>query len=442
MISLMAVGPAAAFALTHAAVIDVRTGAIATDRTIVVVAGRILAVGASDSIAAPADIKEIDAGGAYVVPGLWDMHVHLHDASFLPLLVAEGVTGVREMGDDPAVIGDWRKEIASGDLLGPRIVMAGLILDGPDPTWPAISRPIRTAEEARAAVRDAKRAGWDFIKVYNGLSREAYDAILDEARSAGLAVAGHVPFAVGATAASDAGQRSIEHLTGILEGCTARPRPLPAIADHDWYLAHYDSVLADSLFARFVKNGTWQVPTLVLRRTYAQFQGFAAMDDPRLAYIPSAIENRWRLTLQPRSRGPGARDPAREERLFHADERIVGAMQGAGVRMLAGTDLGNPFLYPGFSLHDELGLLVESGLTPLEALRAATLGPAEYFGATDSMGTVEPGKVADFVILRANPLEDIANVSGIEAVCVRGRLLGRATLDALLAQVRKRASLH
>ena len=434
----MGAAPASAFALTHAAVIDVRTGVIETDRTIVVVAGRILAVGSSDSLAAPTGLKEIDAGGAYVVPGLWDMHVHVHDASFLPLLVAEGVTGVREMGDDPTVIGEWRRDTANGKLLGPRIVMAGLILDGPDPTWPAISRRIRTVEEARAAVREAKRAGWDFIKVYNGLSRDAYDAILDEARSAGLPVAGHVPFAVGAAAASDAGQHSIEHLTGILEGCTARPRPLPAIADHDWYLAHYDSVLADSLFARFVRNKTWQVPTLVLRRMLAQLPSLAGKDDPRLDYVPSAIENRWRF--QPRSRGPGARDPAREERLFRADERLVGAMHAAGVRMLAGTDLGNPFLYPGFSLHDELGLLVESDLTPLEALRAATLGPAEYFGATDSLGTVEPGKVADLVILQANPLENIANVSRIEAVCVRGRLLGRATLDALLAQVRKRAS--
>ena len=429
--------PPTTFALDHVAVVDVRTGDVARDRIVVVSAGHVVGVGAADTLAPPADAMLLNARGKFLIPGLWDMHVHIHDPAFLTLLVAEGVTGVREMGDVPDIVRDWRDRIAAGTLLGPRIVMAGEIVDGPDPTWPRISRAVRTPEEGRAAVAASIRDGSDFIKVYNGLSRESYLAIVDEARRRHVDVVGHVPFAITDADAAEAGQRSIEHLNGVIEGCTSQPHPVAMGVDHAWHIAHFDQRLADSLFATFVRDNTWQVPTLVVHRAFAHARELAAADDPRLDYIPSRMRVGWGNDR--RTAGRGSAYFQQLEQLFERDRWLVGRMRHAGVRFLAGTDLGNPYLYPGFSLHDELGLLAGSGLTPLEALQSATLGPAEFFRATDSLGTVEPGKVADLVLLDASPLDDIANVGHIAAVCAHGSLLGRATLDKLLADVQAQA---
>jgi len=428
-------GPPTAFALDHVSVIDVRTGAIDADRVVVVGAGHITAIAAAGAASPPPGALLLDAHGKFLIPGLWDMHVHVHAAPFLQLLLAEGITGVREMGGDPQTIGDWRARIDAGRMLGPRIIMAGLILDGPSPIWPAISRSVRTPADGHAAVVRAKREGSDFIKVYNGLSRDAYLAIVDEAKKQGMVVAGHVPLAITAAEASAAGQKSIEHLLGVLEGCTSDPHPAAMTRDHAWYLEHYDPALAESLAATFARNGTWQVPTLVVKRAFATIHELAASDDPRLRYIPDLLSARWDPSRDFRMAGRGPAGFADLRRVYDKDRELVGVLARAHVRILAGTDLGNPYIFPGFSLHDELQLLVGAGLTPLEALRAATLGPAEYLGATDSLGTVEPGKVADLVLLDANPLADITNVARISAVCARGALLGRASLDKLLADV-------
>jgi imidazolonepropionase-like amidohydrolase len=299
---------------------------------------------------------------------------------------------------------------------------------------------VRTPEEGRAAVTASKREGSDFIKVYNGLSRESYLAIVDEARRQHLDVVGHVPFAITAADAAEAGQRSIEHLSGVLEGCTSQPHPIVLGGDHAWHLAHFDPRLADSLFATFVRDGTWHVPTLVLRRAFAHAPEYASASDARLDYVPGRVRAAWENDR--RIAGRRSAFFAQLEQVFEKDRDLVGRMHRAGVRFLAGTDLGNPYIYPGFSLHDELGLLAGSGLTPLEALQSATLGPAEFFRATDSLGTIEPGKVADLVLLDASPLDDIANVGHIAAVCAHGALLGRATLDKLLNDVQAQAGVR
>jgi imidazolonepropionase-like amidohydrolase len=423
-----------AIALDHVAVIDVRSGVVATDQMLVMVGRRIAAVGRSGAVATPPDALVLNATGKFVIPGLWDMHVHLRDPAYLELLVAEGITGVREMGNDPALVGEWRDRIAAGRLTGPRIVMAGRILDGPSPTWPRISYAIHDAEEARHFVQVSKRDGADFIKVYNGLSREAYFAILAEAKRLGLTVAGHVPFSITAAEASDGGQRSIEHLTGVLETCTSQPNATAVIARGEWFLANFDPRRADSLFARFARNNTWQVPTLVVKQSFARIKGPEDQKDPRLRFIPVHLSDAWDPSRDLRMKGSPERFAVRQ-RLFEKDLALVREMRRAGVPFLAGTDLGNPYIFPGFSLHDELGLLVQAGLTPLEALQAATLRPAEFLGESDSLGTVEPGKAADFVLLDANPLDDIANIRKIDAVCVKGTLLGRAALARMHSEV-------
>lgn len=434
--------PPPTFALDHVTVVDVRSGALLNDRMVVVSGERIAAVDSGGTVPLPAGAVRLDASGKFLIPGLWDMHVHLHDPSFLALLVAEGVTGVREMGDDPETIAEWREATRTRRLVGPRIVMAGKILDGPTPVWPRISVAIRNADEAKRAVDDARRRGWDFIKVYSGLSRESYDAILAEARVLRMTVAGHVPNSVTAAYASAAGQKSIEHLDAAIEGCSARPDPVASGVDDAWALEHPDPGHADSLFATFVRNGTWQVPTLSVKRAIANLREESGADDPRLEYIPRRISDNWDPSRDVRFRNRTPSYYELRQRIFVRDRELVGAMRRAGVRFLAGTDLGNPWLFPGFSLHDELGLLVSAGLTPLEALRAATSNPAEFFGMSDSLGEVATGRIADLVLLDANPLADIGNVGKISAVCVRGTLLGRPALDALRSEVKRAAQLR
>ena len=296
-------------------------------------------------------------------------------------------------------------ETRDGDreLLGPCIVAAGPLVDGPEPTFPDLSIAVADEAEGRRAVVMLKRRGADFVKVYSLLPRAAYFAIADEAKQQGIPFAGHVPDSVNAGEASDAGQKSIEHLSGILLACSTREAELRdallearAKSDaasllralHDIQTIGkqtYSDDKAEKLFSRFAQNQTWQVPTLTT------------------------------------ARGPNA---------FN----LVAAMRRAGVRFMAGTDAPNPWAYPGVSLHEELNLLVRAGLTPMEALQTATINPAIYLGLQDSLGTVEKGKVADLVLLEANPLEDISNTRKISGVVIRGKLIGKQGLREMSAQ--------
>ena len=402
--------------INHVTVIDTRTGAANADLTVVVVGEKIKALG--PAVEAPSDARVIDGKDKFLIPGLWDMHVHLREEGFLGLLAANGITGVREMGNDPSQISRWRRMTADGKIIGPRIVMAGLIMDGPEPMWPTISDSIKSESDARKAVQNAKKNGWDFIKVYQGLTREAYFAILDEAKRQGLIVAGHVPSAITAGEASDAGQKSIEHFGGVL-----------IASGRD-----YSNERASALFAKFVKNGTWQDPTLVVKHALAYINELQQANDERLKYIPARLKERWDPERDFRLNNRPPQYFTRQKNLFAANLELVRAMSNAGVKFLAGTDLGNPYIFPGFSLHDELALLVSAGLTPLEALQTATINPAEFLGLLDSHGTVEIGKTADLVLLEANPVEEINNVRKIAAVFVRGQYLGQAELKKILSK--------
>lgn len=420
------------FLLEGVNLVDVESGTVTADRSIRVEDGRIVAVSPSDGTPDPA---AIDGGGAFVIPGLWDMHVHLTDAKeiVLPVLVANGVLGVRDMGGDLETLDRWRDAIVAGRRVGPRIVRSGPVVDGAKEGAP-FRFTVETEEDGRRAARELKSRGVDFIKVHNGVPREAYFGLSDELRKVGLSYAGHVPFGVSVREATDAGQRSIEHVETILEGTfqeDMKARGVSFVKGLPYFLEHDARPLSE----RFVENGTWYTPMLVAYRSGAYRSDYEASDDPRLGYVARSLQDLWKARFPTRSK---AVENVRR-RFLETFKDFVALMRETGVPLLAGSDLGGSHIYPGFSLHDELGLLVEAGLTPREALETATLNPARFLELEEYPANFEEGSAADFVLLESNPLEDIARLGTIRAIVVRGRYLDREALDAMLAEVRDRA---
>jgi hypothetical protein len=452
--------------IAHATVID-GTGALPmTNTTVVVVDDRILEVRKDATGSFPSAETIVDATGKFLIPGLWDMHVHWHEKEYLPLFIANGVTGVRIMWGDGAHHA-WRKEIGSGTLVGPRLYIGSRIVDGPKPYWPS-SVAAGTEAEGRLAVKMAKVTEADFVKVYSLLPREVYFAIADEAKKQAIPFEGHVPDVVSAFEASAAGQRSIEHLTGILAACSSREEEIMKSAgeslaaimttnepssrfasgrkSRDLELETYSKTKAVALFAEFKQNGTWQCPTLTVLHNVRYMDDPALAADPRMKYMPPMFKSLWNPTNDFRFKDRTAEDIAVGKKMFQKELEVVGAMKRAGVGILAGTDTQNPYCFPGFSLHDELGFLVQAGLTPMEALQAATINSARFMGATrtgqyeNNFGTIEKGKIADFVLLEANPLEEIANTKKIWAVVFGGKFYSRESLNEMLRNIERLAT--
>jgi imidazolonepropionase-like amidohydrolase len=366
----------------------------------------------------PAGARVLDAQGAYAVPGLWDMHVHaLWDTAvaerFLPAFVAHGVTGIRDMGGSLEVLRHARGRIAGGGLTAPRIVAAGAVLDGPEPVDPSISLRVSTPAEARAAVDSLDRAGADFVKVYTLMPPDLFQAAAARARELGMPVAGHVPGEVDPRDAARAGMRTMEHMRAELGGyCTRATQPA-----------------CDSIVPVLRERGVWQTPTL-LPRWFRGHMDSVDLSDPRLAGLPPVVRDYW-LAEHGQKLAQRSADDWRRLRGEHDEERwLAGYLQQSGLALLAGSDAGVPFVHPGGGLHEELAMLVEAGLTPMQALQAATRNAAQALAA-DSLGTLEPGKVADVVLLAANPLDDIRNTRRVVAVVLGGRVLDRAALDAM-----------
>lgn len=457
-------GPRPPLVIAGVTVIDGTGAAAQADRTVVVEDGRITAIGPTGAVAEPTGATRIDGRGKYLIPGLWDMHVHLGDPSCLPLFVANGVTGVRVMWGSPSFglpMGPyhqrWRRKVESGRLLGPRLVIASNMLDGPKPVWPGAVR-VADAEQGRRAVDDARQAGADFIKVYSMLPRAAYFGIAAESRAQGLSFAGHLPFSITVAEASDAGQRSLEHLIGLLVACSDREaelvaeraaavqgtgkfRSLSALlrAQRPIVESTYDEARARALFDRLARNGTFITPTLTVLRVIERRDDPALRADPRLKYMTTFIKQFWNSKLPAGGRRQLADFGTINDELLRT-VRLIAPIQQAGVPILAGTDQMNPFCFPGFSLHDELAYLVDAGLTPMQAIQAATLNPSRFFGLEKTLGTIEAGKDADLVLLDADPLADIHNTTSIRAVVSRGRLLDRDQLDQVLAEAESAAA--
>jgi len=451
-------------AIVHVTVIDL-TGALpAPDQTVLIEKEKIVSLGPSQSISIPSGAKVVDGTGKFLMPGLADMHVHVTGAGepdgsrkfMLPLLVANGITTVRDMGGYLESLVPLQKEIEEGKLLGPRIVFAGPYLDGDPPAFQPAAI-VANRDDAEAAVLWLKRRGVDFIKVQSNLSRDAYFAIADAAKQQNIPFVGHVPDRVTAWEAADAGQKSIEHLTGVLRACSSdepglmreqfRPPPVHDTPENSFsrsyfwrerLLLTYSEENAKKIIAKFAEKHTWQTPTLILLKgaSDAAFLKVPAQE-PRLKYIPASEQRLWDEYHRANTEHAMPKEPVLRSVILEKSEEMVGAMQKGGVRILAGTDSPAYFVFPGSGLHEELALLVKAGLTPMEALQSATRNAAEFLERLDSQGTVAAGKNADLVLLDANPLDDIRNTQKIRAVILRGKLLGRSSLDSLLANCEK-----
>ena len=431
--------------LNNVSVVDVRTGTLVPEQTVILERNRIASVGPSKSAKYPRNAPSVNCRGLFLIPGLWDMHVHLVFGDWfpdaqeisLPLFIANGVTGVRDMGSELDIVQGWRDEIEAGRLLGPRIYTSGPMLDGPKPRFPS-SLAIATPEDAHRAVSDLKRRGADFIKLQSLIPRDAVFAIADEAKKQQIAFEGHVPDSVRASEMSEAGMKSFEHLIGIFEGSSAAEDDfLKGNKTEGRFLATFDAARAASLAGALAKNQTWQCPTLVWERGGNLIDATDFSKEARAKYVPGSwINKTWKRFTEEIKQGYGTDDLATRKKFIEKELEVVGTLHKTGVPFLAGTDTpAGVYIFPGYSLHEELQRFVAAGFTPLEALQTATIHPARFFGIEEHAGTIEKGKFADLVLLTANPLEDIANTQKIAAVIVNGQYYRRADLEKMLGRV-------
>ena len=436
--------------ITDVNVVDVRTGEIHPEQTVIIDRGRIVSVGSRKDTRYPRNAPVIINGkGFYLIPGLWDMHVHLVFGDWfplaqeisLPLFVANGVTGVRDMGSELATVQAWRNEIEGQRLIGPRIMTSGPMLDGPKPRFPS-SIAIATPEDGRRAVDTLKQSGADFIKLQSLLPRDAVFAIADEAKKQEMPFEGHVPDSVRADEMSNAGMRSFEHLIGIFEGSSPLEDAfLKGDKTETKFLASYDPERAAVLAAVLAKNQTWQCPTLVWERGGNLIDVTDFSKDQRAKFVPAYWKDRTWKSFTKEIEAEFNEDSLETRKKFIDKElEVVQLLHNAGVPFLAGTDTPpGVYIFPGFSLHEELQRFVAAGFSPLEALQTATLNPARFFQMEDQFGTIEKGRWADLVFLDANPLEDIRNTQKVAAVVLNGRYFSKADLQKLLLHVEEAA---
>lgn len=417
----------------------------AQNQTILISNGLIQSVGSAAAIAIPAGARRFDAGGKFAMPGLWDAHVHFMNtgATALSLYIAHGVTSVREMGGYIDSTRAWQARMGAGSLIGPRILTPGPILESPvylervvqrsvaDPRIGRRILPYRLgvadSAQARSAIDSLVRSGVDFVKVRTSSNPGAFYAILREAKRAGLRVAAHQSSAVSIRSALDSGQTDLEH--AILP-------PLSTLS----------AATRDSIYRKFLENNAWYTPTLSVSRTLILSGDSAARMifgpdalrlDERRAYASPWLLEWWRMQVDERIRDQRPMSAAAMEAAYNSSVADVRRMHELGVEILAGSDAGSVLVYPGFALHEELRLLVEDAkLSPRAALWSATVGPARFARLNDRLGTLTPGKIADIVLLDADPLSDIRNTRRIFAVVKDGRIFSRAELDALLSRVR------
>lgn len=420
--------PEGAIAFVHVDVVPMDQERVLRDHTVVVMDGRIASVRPTAHGEFPEGATMIDGRAKYLMPGLADMHVHPDHPDQLLLFIANGVTTIRNMHGAPKYL-EWKQRIADGEVVGPFIYTTGPLIDAAPGRVPG-SVLVDTREEARLAVIDQKEAGYDYIKVFGGLSKEAYDAVIDESANQGLRVVGHVPPAVGLDHVARAGQLSIEHMDGIAQAAARDDAPLEDPTDRMAYYEAWKYVdphevpqVAKVLAAR----GTWVCPTLVSWQSDPmpdEIESF--LRRPEIRFVWPEVIDYWKDMALPADFVQVLRDGV-EGRML-----TVRILHEAGVRLVLGTDSPAGFVLHGLGTQRELEILVKAGLTPYEAVEMATRNAAELVGASDEFGTIAVGRRADLILLKANPLDDVSNVAKRSGVMVRGRWYPQTELEARL----------
>lgn len=441
-------------------IVDVEHGTLLPHRTVHVEDGTVTSVSASKGVPTKPGADVLDGRGKFLIPGLWDMHTHItHTDVDFPLYIANGVLGIRNMGGVQDQVFAWQKQLKDGSLFGPLAFVSGPILDGPHgPVQPAsYGVRIADAQEGRAEVDTLKARGADFVKVYDGLSRDSYFAIAAESNKVQLPFAGHVPDFVTILEAVNAGQRSIEHGIEQRGESTVEQEQIDQKRSQDFmtealktgnyglipdgiarngnvWLKHFSQDRANTLYRTLAKRGTYLCPTLVTAHWMAYGDELASKPDARQRFIDPKTLTFWQPSMNMLTK---YRTPAYTEWVKVRYAKLLQQLprqQASGVQLLAGTDLTIPFIYPGSSVHDEIRIMASAGLSNLQALQTATTHPVQFFGLQEILGSVAPGKRAEFVLLDGNPLESLDNLDRIQAVITHGRVLRRAELNRLTAE--------
>jgi imidazolonepropionase-like amidohydrolase len=424
----------ASLAIVDVHVVPMDQERVLEHQTVLVQDGRISRIGAASEVEVPDGATRVEASGKYLLPGLAEMHGHLPSPdtpeavteNVLFLYVANGVTTVRGMQGNPSQI-ELRKRIESGQVLGPRLVLGSPSMTG---------NRVATVEDATRLVREYDEAGFDLLKVHEGLTPEVYDAIARTANDVGIPFGGHVTDTVGLFHALSSGQTTIDHLDNYVEALVpegAAPDAAPGLLGADALLEKIDESRLPDVVRATLQAGASVVPTMVLWENgiYATRPSSELRSEiTEVRYMPQDMVDRWAQAVDERVAAGGAE---RLRSLAALRRRILGALHEGGVRILLGTDSPQIFSVPGFSIHREMALYVEIGMTPFEVLSSGTRVVGDYFGA--DFGTVAAGKSADLILADENPLEDLKTLSKPAGIVVRGRYLSRVEIDERLESI-------
>jgi len=443
-----------------ASVVDVGHGRIVPRQAVAVRGNTIVAVGPDRAISKRFGAKRtINAAGKFVMPGLWDMHVHFgggpeliaENKALLPLYVAYGITTVRDCAADiSASVLEWRAAVAKGQLLGPTIYTSGPKLEGYKPIWKG-TLEVGTPAEVNAALDKLHAMKVDFVKITdNTLKPDTFLYAVKEAKRRGLRTSAHTPYALTIDQAVDDGLSSIEHIDYLIKAGSPKEAEIGAAyaaskvtygAATDAFVDSFDAAYARKAYRQLAAKGVYVTPTLNMGRILAFLDREDHSRDEGLAYIGPGLRKTYEWRIERAAKATPEEVAARHKE-HELSMKVLPMLQAAGIPILAGTDAGylNSFNYPGEGLHDELELYVKAGLTPQQALASSVLTGPRFLGHADRYGAVQTGKAADLLILNANPLKSVGATRKISAVLLHGRLLDRAALDKLLAQAKARAS--
>ena len=460
LLAFAAAAPAQDLIVRHATVVDVAAGRTIADQAIAIAGDTIRAVGPDRAMFRRFPrARQIDARGKFVMPGLWDMHVHFgggpelieENKALLPLYVAIGVTTVRDAAADlaPSVL-QWRSEVALGRLLGPTVFTSGPKLEGYKPLWKGTIE-VGTPAEVDAALDRLQAMKVDFVKITdNTLKPDIFLYAVGEAKRRGLNTSAHTPFALTIQQAVDAGLSSIEHIDYLIKAGSPREAEIGAAfaagkmsygEASDAFTDSFDARYAARVYRQLAKSGVSVTPTLNMGRILAYLDGEDHSQDAGLAYIGPGLRKTYDWRVERAAKATRQQVAARHKE-YELSVRVLPMLARAGIPIMAGTDAGylNSFNYPGWGLHDELERYVEAGLTPQQALASATITGPKFLGHAERYGAIRPGKAADILILDANPLRSIKATRAIHAVVLHGRLLDGAALKALLVEAKRKSA--